>query len=100
VRLKEMDDVLLASQRQGRISFYMTASGEEAIHIGSAAALDPEDEVRQPATLFYQHMCLDSRGHLNLKTYECFVSFYLCSYQPVLLDNCLLISTLLHALVS
>jgi len=50
-----MDDVLLASQRQGRISFYMTASGEEAIHIGSAAALDPEDEVRQSATLRFEH---------------------------------------------
>lgn len=45
VRLKEMDEVFLASQRQGRISFYMTATGEESIHIGSAAALDAEDEV-------------------------------------------------------
>lgn len=71
VRLKEMDDVFLASQRQGRISFYstffffviefesklnffsffffklfkVTATGEEAIHIGSAASLDPKDTV-------------------------------------------------------
>mmetsp|Transcript_67904 Transcript_67904/g.116678 ORF Transcript_67904/g.116678 Transcript_67904/m.116678 type:complete len:333 (+) Transcript_67904:120-1118(+) len=45
VRLKSMDDVFLASQRQGRISFYMTSTGEEATHIGSAAALDDGDTV-------------------------------------------------------
>lgn len=32
-------------QRQGRISFFMTCYGEEAIHIGSAAALQADDEV-------------------------------------------------------
>lgn len=30
---------------QGRISFYMTNYGEEGTHIGSAAALDPNDLV-------------------------------------------------------
>lgn len=30
---------------QGRISFYMTNYGEEGTHIGSAAALDPNDMV-------------------------------------------------------
>ena len=30
------------SQRQGRISFYMTNYGEEGTHVGSAAALDPQ----------------------------------------------------------
>lgn len=33
------------SQRQGRISFYMTSWGEEATHIGSAMALADDDEV-------------------------------------------------------
>ena len=33
------------SQRQGRISFYMTNYGEEGTHIGSAAALDSRDLV-------------------------------------------------------
>lgn len=41
--LNTMDRVLYESQRQGRISFYMTAYGEEATHFGSAAALDLED---------------------------------------------------------
>ena len=30
---------------QGRISFYMTNYGEEGTHVGSAAALDPNDMV-------------------------------------------------------
>lgn len=42
--LNVMDLILYEAQRQGRISFYMTNAGEEA-YIGSAAALDPEDEI-------------------------------------------------------
>ena len=45
VRLREMDRILLNAQRQGRISFYMTCTGEEAIHMGSASALDLQDQV-------------------------------------------------------
>ncbi|XP_014664753.1 PREDICTED: 2-oxoisovalerate dehydrogenase subunit alpha, mitochondrial-like isoform X2 [Priapulus caudatus] len=43
--LNTMDRVLYDSQRQGRISFYMTNYGEEGTHIGSAAALDLKDLV-------------------------------------------------------
>ncbi|XP_049820083.1 2-oxoisovalerate dehydrogenase subunit alpha, mitochondrial isoform X2 [Aethina tumida] len=43
--LNVMDKILYESQRQGRISFYMTNYGEEASHIGSAAALDNQDVV-------------------------------------------------------
>ena len=43
--LNVMDKILYESQRQGRISFYMTNYGEEGTHIGSAAALDPKDLV-------------------------------------------------------
>ncbi|XP_076250659.1 branched chain keto acid dehydrogenase E1 subunit alpha isoform X2 [Rhynchophorus ferrugineus] len=45
ILLNVMDKILYESQRQGRISFYMTSYGEEAIHIGSAAALKLEDLV-------------------------------------------------------
>ena len=41
--LNTMDRILYESQRQGRISFYMTNYGEEGIQIGSAAGLDPND---------------------------------------------------------
>jgi 2-oxoisovalerate dehydrogenase E1 component alpha subunit len=40
-----MDQIFYDAQRQGRISFYMTAAGEEAIHIGCGAALDNADMV-------------------------------------------------------
>ncbi|OQR69876.1 2-oxoisovalerate dehydrogenase subunit alpha, partial [Tropilaelaps mercedesae] len=43
--LNTMDKILYESQRQGRISFYMTNFGEEATHFGSAAALDDRDLV-------------------------------------------------------
>lgn len=45
VRLREMDTILQNAQRQGRISFYMTCTGEEAIHMGSASALDNDDPI-------------------------------------------------------
>jgi hypothetical protein len=35
VRLQALDDVFYNAQRQGRISFYMQSSGEEAIHLGT-----------------------------------------------------------------
>ena len=45
VTLNIMDKILYESQRQGRISFYMTGTGEEAIQIGSAAAVTLEDVI-------------------------------------------------------
>lgn len=42
--LNAMDLIMYEAQRQGRISFYMTNAGEEA-YIGSAAALELEDEI-------------------------------------------------------
>ena len=43
--LNTMDRILYESQRQGRISFYMTNFGEEGTHVGCAAALRPDDLV-------------------------------------------------------
>jgi 2-oxoisovalerate dehydrogenase E1 component alpha subunit len=34
VRVQVLDDIMYHAQRQGRISFYMQATGEEATHIG------------------------------------------------------------------
>ncbi|KAI0081613.1 hypothetical protein K474DRAFT_1768528 [Panus rudis PR-1116 ss-1] len=45
VQLPIIDNLLYNVQRQGKISFYMTAHGEEATLIGSAAALAADDEV-------------------------------------------------------
>lgn len=43
IQLTVMDKILYESQRQGRISFYMTNNGEEGTHIGSASALNDND---------------------------------------------------------
>jgi pyruvate dehydrogenase E1 component alpha subunit len=43
VRLRLLDQRMLTLQRQGRIGFYGTATGEEAAIIGSAFALKPQD---------------------------------------------------------
>jgi 2-oxoisovalerate dehydrogenase E1 component alpha subunit len=45
VRLREMDYIMMNAQRQGRISFYMTCRGEEAIHMGAASALEVGDPI-------------------------------------------------------
>ena len=45
IQLRTMDTLLLEAQRQGRISFYMTSTGEEAIHFGSARAWHPSDPI-------------------------------------------------------
>ena len=45
VLVRTIDTRMLSLQRQGRIGFYVPSSGEEAVQIGSAAALRPEDWV-------------------------------------------------------
>ncbi|KAL0378237.1 UNVERIFIED_CONTAM: 2-oxoisovalerate dehydrogenase subunit alpha 2, mitochondrial [Sesamum radiatum] len=45
VTFQTMDTIFYEAQRQGRISFYVTAIGEEAINIASAAALRMDDIV-------------------------------------------------------
>jgi 2-oxoisovalerate dehydrogenase E1 component alpha subunit len=45
IKLQAMDAIFYEAQRQGRFSFYMTAMGEEANNVGSAAALDDGDVV-------------------------------------------------------
>lgn len=45
LRIRLMDERLLTMQRQGRISFYGEARGQEAAVVGTAAALGPEDYI-------------------------------------------------------
>ena len=51
VTLQTMDSIFYEVQRQGRISFYLTSMGEEAVNIASAAALSSDDIVL-PQVLF------------------------------------------------
>jgi 2-oxoisovalerate dehydrogenase E1 component alpha subunit len=63
IQLETMDDILYNAQRQGRVSFYMTNFGEEAIQVGSAAALEPTDEIyaqyRESGVLMYRGFTLE-----------------------------------------
>jgi len=45
LKLTVYDQIMYDIQRQGRISFYMTNSGEEAAQVGSSAALDLGDVI-------------------------------------------------------
>ncbi|GLU00927.1 hypothetical protein SLE2022_182610 [Rubroshorea leprosula] len=62
VTLQFMDTIFYEAQRQGRISFYMTTIGEEAINIASAAALNDDDLVlpqyREPGVLLWRGFTL------------------------------------------
>ncbi len=54
-----LDERMLGAQRQGRISFYMTCTGEEAAVIGSAAGLEQEDVI---LAQYREHAALRYRG--------------------------------------
>ncbi|MEH6470048.1 MAG: thiamine pyrophosphate-dependent dehydrogenase E1 component subunit alpha [Halopseudomonas sp.] len=63
VRTRALDERGLASQRQGRLSFYMQSTGEEATTVGFAAALDDQDMImaqyREQGALVYRGFTLD-----------------------------------------
>ncbi|MFD2167081.1 thiamine pyrophosphate-dependent dehydrogenase E1 component subunit alpha [Thalassotalea euphylliae] len=54
-----LDERMIAAQRQGRISFYMTALGEEATTVGGAAALHGQDMIMAQ---YREQGCLIFRG--------------------------------------
>ncbi|XVE86514.1 hypothetical protein DITRI_Ditri18aG0039800 [Diplodiscus trichospermus] len=62
VTLQILDTIFYEAQRQGRISFYLTTMGEEAINIASAAALTLDDFVfpqyREPGVLLWRGFTL------------------------------------------
>lgn len=63
VKTNTMDRIMYDSQRQGRISFYMVSQGEEAITVGSAAAIEDGDKVfaqyREQGNLMFRGFTLD-----------------------------------------
>jgi 2-oxoisovalerate dehydrogenase E1 component alpha subunit len=63
ITLNVMDTILYDVQRQGRVSFYMTSFGEEAIHFGSAAAIELSDVIyaqyRETGVLMWRGFTLD-----------------------------------------
>lgn len=67
IKLQTVDTIFYEAQRQGRFSFYMTSSGEEATAIGSAAALQPEDVVfsqyREQGVIMYRGFSVQDMAH-------------------------------------
>ncbi|RBW48482.1 thiamine pyrophosphate-dependent dehydrogenase E1 component subunit alpha [Marinobacter sp. F3R11] len=63
VTTRVLDERMLGAQRQGRLSFYMQCTGEEASIIGSAAALDDADMImaqyREQGALAYRGFTID-----------------------------------------
>ena len=56
--IRVLDERMIAAQRQGRISFYLACTGEEASTVGSAAALEAQDlimsQYREQGALAYR----------------------------------------------
>nr|WP_294847993.1 3-methyl-2-oxobutanoate dehydrogenase (2-methylpropanoyl-transferring) subunit alpha [uncultured Sphingomonas sp.] len=65
--VRVFDDRMYRAQRQGKTSFYMKCTGEEAIAVAAAAAMDPDD-MHFPT--YRQQGLLVSRGY-PLKTMMC-----------------------------
>uniref|UniRef100_A0A0R3S1Z4 2-oxoisovalerate dehydrogenase subunit alpha n=1 Tax=Elaeophora elaphi TaxID=1147741 RepID=A0A0R3S1Z4_9BILA len=67
ITLQQLDKILYDSQRQGRISFYLTSTGEEAAQIGSAAGVHDNDliygQYRESGSLLYRGFPLESFMH-------------------------------------
>lgn len=63
VTTRVLDERMLAAQRQGRLSFYMQSTGEEAAVVGSTAALDDADMImaqyREQGSLAYRGFTID-----------------------------------------
>jgi 2-oxoisovalerate dehydrogenase E1 component alpha subunit len=59
-----LDERMVAAQRQGRISFYMTALGEEAASVGGAAGLKDQDMImaqyREQGALMFRGFSLEN----------------------------------------
>ena len=65
--IRILDERMLRLQRQGRLGFYLSSIGEEATHIGAAAALRPSDWL-YPA--YREVGAALSRGY-DLRTFMC-----------------------------
>ena len=67
VTINEADVVFNQAQRQSRISFYMTQTGEEASNIGTAAALNDNDlifpQYRESGALLWRGFSTQQMAH-------------------------------------
>lgn len=84
VTLQAMDATLYEAQRQGRISFYLTTTGEEATNIGSAAALTSDDVVlAQVRNLIWRTMSFSSFAVKPMNNYHLSYIMYIVNLLSV-----------------
>jgi 2-oxoisovalerate dehydrogenase E1 component alpha subunit len=74
VTINEADQVFNQAQRQARISFYMTQTGEEATNIGSAAALESQDVIfpqyRESGAFLWRGFSIQQMAHQLCGNYK------------------------------
>ncbi|CAH9101739.1 unnamed protein product [Cuscuta europaea] len=74
VSVETTDTIFYEAQRQGRLSFFLTSYGEEAVSIGSAAALSPQDilmlQYRELGVLLWRDFTLQEMAN------QCFGNKY------------------------
>ncbi|MEM7264586.1 MAG: thiamine pyrophosphate-dependent enzyme, partial [Pseudomonadota bacterium] len=58
--IRVLDERMVGAQRQGRISFYLASTGEEAASVASAAALSEDDMIMSQ---YREHGALAYRGY-------------------------------------
>jgi 2-oxoisovalerate dehydrogenase E1 component alpha subunit len=67
ITISECDNRFYKAQREGKISFYMTCTGEEGSTVGSVAALSQDDliypQYREAAVLLYRGFTIQQMAH-------------------------------------
>ena len=76
VTINEADVVFNQAQRQSRISFYMTQTGEEASNIGTAAAIEDHDllfpQYRESGAFLWRGFSIQQMAHQLCGNYKDF----------------------------
>lgn len=85
LRIRVLDERMLALQRQGRIGFVGTATGQEASVIGSAAGLAPGDWIfpglREGGAALFRGMPLEEYvGQMYCNTYDTAKGRQMCNH--------------------
>ncbi|MBL8896366.1 MAG: 3-methyl-2-oxobutanoate dehydrogenase [Planctomycetes bacterium] len=85
LRIRVLDERMLALQRQGRIGFVGTATGQEASVVGSAAGLAPSDWIfpglREGGAALFRGMPLEEYvGQMYCNTYDTAKGRQMCNH--------------------
>ncbi len=71
--IRLLDERMVGAQRQGRISFYLACTGEEASTVASAAALSPDEMI---LSQYREQGALAYRGHTHEQFLKPMLSYW------------------------